>query len=219
MNSATRKRHRHHDNGFVTPTAEILAAPVIAATPVRLDLGCGSKPREGYVGVDRLPFDGKVQHVLDLGRERWPWADSSVDEIWSSHFLEHLTAGERCHAMNETWRVLKPGRWGQGKPEGGFAIYVVPHWASCRAYGDPTHQWPPIGEFFIYYLLREWRMQNAPHTDASINPEMYSCDLEAVVGNSWNQSLQVRNEEYRAFAMANYKEAIADLHLHLMPRK
>ena len=188
---------------------------------LKLDLGCGPNCREGYEGADRLSFGGKVKHVLDLGRDPWPWADTSVDEVFSSHFLEHLTARERCHAMNELYRVLKPGRWNptSARPEAGFALFIVPHWASCRAYGDPSHMWPPIGEFFPLYLNKEWRDKNAPHADAANEPGMYSCDLDFTTGNAWNVALQNRNQEYRDHAMAWWKEAIQDLHIFLFKRK
>jgi SAM-dependent methyltransferase len=185
---------------------------------LRIDLGCGPSCRDGYVGADRIKFNDKVVYVFDAGRDRWPWADGSVDEVQSSHFLEHLTARERCHAMNELYRVLKPGKWENGRPTGGFACFVVPHWASCRAYGDPTHAWPPMGEFWTWYLDKGWRAQNAPHTDAEHLPWGYACDFIFVNGQTWNPALNVRNDEYKAFAMANYKEAVQDLHINLVKR-
>lgn len=205
---ATATRKRPSDNGTA----------LTSLAPLRLDLGCGPNCREGFIGVDRIAFNDRVAHVIDLGRAPWPWQENSVDEVYSSHFLEHLTALERCHAMNELHRVLKPGRWANGKPDGGFAVFIVPHWASCRAYGDPTHQWPPLGEFWTWYLDKGWRAANAPHTDAANTPGMYSCDFEFVNGQAWSPTLNVRNDEYKAFAMANYKEAVADLHIHLMKR-
>lgn len=198
--------------------------------PLRLDLGCGGRKQPGFVGVDQYPMDG-VDVVLDLGAERWPWEDSSVDEIFSSHFLEHLDAKQRCHMTNEAYRVLKPGKWVNGQPAGGHARFIVPHFASCRAYGDPTHAWPPLGEFWHWYLDREWRLgsqatgrqkgwdANAPHADRQWNPWGYDCDFEGVTGNGWNPALNVRNEEYKQFAMQWYKEAIHDLHILLVARK
>jgi hypothetical protein len=173
------------------------SAPV---SEIRLDLGCGPNPKEGFEGVDIIPFDGKVKHVVDL-RAKWPWDDDSVTEAHASHFVEHLTAQERIHFCNELFRVLKGGA---------ICQIVVPHWASCRAYGDPTHQWPPISEFWFYYLNKEWRANNAPHTDIKYNPNGYSCDFEATWGYSMRQDLVVRNQEYQQFAMANYKEVITD---------
>lgn len=183
-----------------------------------MDIGCGPNPAAGFVGVDRLPFDGKVEVVMDAGRDPWPWGDGTVDEVHSSHFLEHLTAVERCHCVNELYRVLKPGSWENGQPKGGFARFIVPHWASCRAYGDPTHAWPPMGEFWPYYLDKSWRAANAPHADAANNPGLYACDFEFQTGNAWNPVLNARNDEYKAYAMSWMKEAIHDLHIILVKK-
>lgn len=170
--------------------------------PLKLDFGCGPHPREGFAGVDRLPFDGKVTHVVDLRKTPWPWADGSVGEAHASHFVEHLTALERVAFVNELYRVLVPG---------GTCQIIVPHWASCRAYGDPTHQWPPVSEFWFYYLNREWRTVNAPHSDAALLPGGFACHFDAAWGYGLRPDLAVRNQEWQQFAIANYKEVCQDL--------
>lgn len=163
---------------------------------MKLDFGCGPHPREGFEGVDVRSFDGKVAHIVDLRRTPWPWADESVEEAHASHLVEHLTASERIQFCNELWRILIPG---------GKCQIIVPHWASCRAYGDLTHQWPPVSEFWFYYLDKPWRDQNAPHNDA------YTCHFHATWGYSMREDLLVRNQEYQQFALQNYKETALDL--------
>lgn len=165
--------------------------------PLKIDLGCGPNPKDGFEGADVLPFDGKVQHVLDLGREKWPWADDSVDEAHSSHFLEHLLPEERIHFANELYRVLK---------KGAKATVIVPHHSSERAYGDLTHKWPPVVGFWFAYLDADWRKANAPHNTA------YTCDFK---GTTWGFSLHAgiigRHPEYQTFALTYYKEAAQDM--------
>lgn len=165
--------------------------------PLKLDLGCGKNPREGFIGVDSRDFGQQI--VADL-RKPWPWADGSVEEAHTSHMVEHLTAEERIHFVNELYRVLKPGA---------KCTLIVPHWGSCRAYGDLTHQWPPVSEFWFYYLSKDWRATNAPHNDA------YTCDFECVWGYGLSPQIATRNQEYQQYAMANYKEAISDIHATL----
>lgn len=176
-----------------------IALPISPPT-LKIDLGCGPNPREGFEGADQYAFDGKVKHVFDL-RHKWPWADGSVAEAHSSHFVEHLTATERMHFCNELYRVLVMG---------GTCQIIVPHWASCRAYGDPTHQWPPVSEFYWYYLSRDWRQKNAPHTDASLLPGGFDCNFQATWGYSLRPDLHTRNQEYQQFAIGNYKETCLD---------
>ena len=58
--------------------------------PLKLDLGAGQSPREGFEGVDlNAP---NPAHRVDLFSYPMPWEDSSVDELHCSHFIEHLPA-------------------------------------------------------------------------------------------------------------------------------
>jgi hypothetical protein len=185
--------------------SKAIEAPVLR----KLDFGCGPNKRAGFEGVDSRSFVG-VDHIVDLTKTPWPWADNSVSEAHSSHFAEHLTAMQRVAFVNELYRVLVPG---------GTCQLIVPHWASCRAYGDPTHQWPPVSEFWFYYLSKEWRTQNAPHTDVHWTPGGFDCDFEATWGYSLRADLNVRNQEFQQFAMANYKEVLQDISATLKCRK
>jgi hypothetical protein len=166
---------------------------VAQAKLLKLDLGCGKNPKAGFTGVDCRDFGQEI--TADL-RQVWPWGDGSVEEVHCSHFVEHLTAAERIHFVNELYRVLIPG---------GKAQIIVPHWSSCRAYGDLTHQWPPVSEFWFYYLDKGWRDQNAPHND------FYTCDFQVTWGYSLNPQISARNQEYQQFAMTFYKEAVQDV--------
>lgn len=176
-------------------------ALVESTSPLKLDFGCGPHKRDGFEGVDSLVFPG-VDHVVDLTVLPWKWGDSTVSEAHASHFVEHLTAPQRVNFCNELYRVLVPG---------GSCQIIVPHWASCRAYGDLTHQWPPVSEFWFYYLNSEWRAANAPHDDILHNPHGYNCNFEATWGYSMRQDLTSRNQEYQQFAIQNYKEVCQDL--------
>jgi predicted SAM-dependent methyltransferase len=76
-----------------------LAAVAISPPLLKIDLGCGPHKREGFTGVDCLPFPG-VDIVTDL-RQRWPFDDNAVSEAHMSHALEHFAALGRCHIDNE----------------------------------------------------------------------------------------------------------------------
>lgn len=176
------------------PSPAVAPVPTLAPPLLKIDLGCGPNKREGFVGVDERPFDGKVDVVTDL-RQKWPWPDNSVDEAVASHFIEHLEADERVHFVNELYRVLKVGASAQ---------VITPHGFSERAYGDLTHKWPPVVPFWFYYLDVGWRKINAPHND------FYTCDFAVTWGYAMHPSLSVRNQEYQQFAIQFYKEAIQD---------
>jgi SAM-dependent methyltransferase len=185
---------------------------------LRLDLGCGKNPREGFEGVDSIdfgqkyvmglatfvhspglqidPLTDKPYKVTSLGYAQWPWADNSVEEANCSHFIEHLTASERIHFVNELYRVLKPGA---------KCSVVVPAWSSARAYGDLTHQWPPVSEWWFFYLNKAWRDVNAPHNIT------YSCNFDCTWGYGMHQAIQARNVEYQQHALTFFKEAAQDI--------
>jgi len=212
------------------------SAPVSAL--LRIDFGCGNNKKTGadqeWTGVDSIKFDAvdvvmnvcrpiygnkvvgdsddgteEVARVI-VGHKPWPWADNSVTEAYAAHFVEHLDQYQRCHFFNELWRVLVPG---------GTCQIVTPHWASTRAYGDPTHKWTPVSEMGWYYLKAEWRNgdeakglgANAPHTDIAHNPMGYSCDFEAGWGYSMTDELAVKSQDNVVFALSNYINAAQDM--------
>jgi predicted SAM-dependent methyltransferase len=78
----------------------------MGADQIRLDVGCGGKKRDGFIGLDFVEQPG-VDVVLDVTTERWPFDDRSVDEVFSSHFLEHIA--EPNHVLSEIGRVCKDG--------------------------------------------------------------------------------------------------------------
>lgn len=181
--------------------------PATPAVLLRLDLGCGPNKKAGFIGVDTIKFTG-IDVVTDLN-QTWPWPDNSVEEIHCSHVIEHFDAVQRVHVYNEMFRVLKVGS---------KATLFAPHWASGRSYGDPTHKWPPISGFSLFYLLRSWRKQNAPHTDSEFWPKGYSCDFDATWGFSLHQQIAARNQEYQQFAINFYIEATQDIVVTLVKR-
>ena len=171
----------------------------------KLDIGCGKFKREGFTGVDQYAMDG-VDCVFDL-RQTWPVESDSVEEVFCSHFVEHLTGKERVVFYNELCRVMKTGA---------KATIITPHWASNRAYGDFTHQWPPVSEMSFSYLSKEWRKARAPHTDVGWNAEGYSCDFQATLGYRLDPAITDKTQEFQRFAAGNYKDVITDMHCVLV---
>ena len=71
-----------------------------------IDLGCGSKKRPGFVGLDYVAAEG-VDRVYDVSKDRLPFDDGTVDEVFSSHFLEHIENAPSV--LQDIVRVGKPG--------------------------------------------------------------------------------------------------------------
>ncbi len=162
----------------------------VPVVELKLDLGCGQTPREGFEGVDLHAPNAKHRVHLWNG-ERWPWADSSVDELNASHVIEHIDAfylnildekGVHIRHIDalmfffgEAWRVAKPGAT--------FRLQW-PALQSVRAFQDPTHRrFIPVQT--LAYLDRNWReMQKLEHYLGSCDWVMEHCAPTCSVENS-----------------------------------
>ena len=74
---------------------------------VRLNLGCGHIPLDGYLNVDNrvLPNVDVVAEVDDM-----PFGPGSADEIFSAHLLEHFPLEQMRRSLLPYWSsLLKPG--------------------------------------------------------------------------------------------------------------
>ena len=94
---------------------------------MKLELGCGDAKRPGFLGLDLVRLEG-VDLVANLD-QGLPIASGSVDELYTSHTLEHLRELEPI--MEEIHRVMKP--------EGRITI-LVPHFSNPFGYSDFTHR-------------------------------------------------------------------------------
>jgi SAM-dependent methyltransferase len=145
---------------------------------VKLDLGSGRRPREDFQGVDIASLPGITRFDLTIG-DKWPWPDDSVDELSSSHFIEHIAADyvnvfkklengnvvmvqqdRLLFFFDEAFRVIKPG---------GLFHLAWPALQSTDAFRDPTHRrFIPLET--LYYLSAESRAQmGLEHYEARCN--------------------------------------------------
>jgi predicted SAM-dependent methyltransferase len=149
--------------------APLKLVEAVSTKPIKLDLGCGQNPKEGFEGVDL--YGDKATHKVDLFKFPWPFKDNSISEIHASHLLEHVPAREvefrdimggdgaddsyvgadmLFAFMDECWRIMKPDTW---------MTVIVPSGRSNRAFWDPTHRRFFMQETFLYFA-RAWRKQN-----------------------------------------------------------
>lgn len=177
---------------------------VVEEKPLRLDLGCGpscyvDEKGTKFTGIDKVKLEG-VDIVHDLTKFPYPFADNSVDEIRSSHFLEHIDGPTRMKMMDELWRIMKGGA---------KAIHVFPYYKSQRYYQDPTHAWPPIVENSFLYFNKQWRETN------KLDYYDIHCNFDFVLNYHFGpENWQVwsnKQEMVRNSAMRNYWEVIDDM--------
>jgi len=109
--------------------------------PFRLNVGCGTNPKPGWVNIDL----GRGADVAVDVRGGLPFDDHSCDLIYSEHFLEHLIyPQESVPFLRECRRILKAdGRIEIGVPD---AHYVV---ESCL--NDPIDP-----DFLATVELNDW---------------------------------------------------------------
>ena len=72
-------------------------------TSIRLNLGCGKRLIDGFIGVDLKDAD------VEADIRKLPYEDESVDEIMAIHVCEHFYVHEIAKVLREWYRVLKPG--------------------------------------------------------------------------------------------------------------
>jgi predicted SAM-dependent methyltransferase len=73
---------------------------------VKVHLGSGELPREGWVNVDLLGVP--VDVAWNLNRPL-PFPDGSVDVVFHEHLLEHLTMDRGLALIEDCHRILAPG--------------------------------------------------------------------------------------------------------------
>ncbi|MCK9272046.1 class I SAM-dependent methyltransferase [Candidatus Gracilibacteria bacterium] len=95
---------------------------------MKLNMGCGMDIKDGYLNVDSINLPG-VEKVYDFEIFPYPFEDSTFDEIYCSHILEHMS--DLGKVMEEFTRIGKNGCQIKIK---------VPFFASPNAYGDYTHK-------------------------------------------------------------------------------
>jgi SAM-dependent methyltransferase len=93
---------------------------------IRLNLGCGNKRKEGFLGIDRFPC-AAVDLVSDITNPL-PFADSSVSEVWADNVIEHVS--DIPALMQEVHRVCR---------NGAEVTLITPHYTSISSWNDPTH--------------------------------------------------------------------------------
>jgi SAM-dependent methyltransferase len=95
--------------------------------PRRLNVGCGTDIRKGWINLDRARLPG-VDVVHDLGSLPLPFGDGEFAEICAKDVLEHL---DYIPLLSELHRILRVG---------GVLHVQVPHFTSASNFIDPTHR-------------------------------------------------------------------------------
>ena len=90
---------------------------------IKLDIGCGkAKISDEFIGIDICP---PADIIMDVSTEKLPFDDNSVDEVYTSHLLEHVE--NPLFLLKEIYRVLK---------KRGELTIQYPHFTDYRAHNQ-----------------------------------------------------------------------------------
>jgi hypothetical protein len=220
-------------DGDGIPAAEPVKLALAPAAALKLDLACGQSPRDGFEGVDLSAPN--VKHRVDLLKFPWPWKDDSAEELFCSHFVEHISAREveerdLAHVdarsrsflgqdmflafFDECWRILK---------EGGKMTVACPAARNDRAFQDPTHRRFIVAQSFLY-LWKKWRVDNkldhyrvSADFDFNVDPTLWiqpqCCTHHQAAPTS------ARPQEVQSKELAHYWNVVVDWQVTMTARK
>ena len=94
---------------------------------MKLNIGCGNKRVEGYLGVDKFRCDA-ADYICDIENEKLPFEDNTIAGIILDNAIEHFY--DIPKVINELVRVSRKGT---------TIKIITPHFSSLKSWIDPTH--------------------------------------------------------------------------------
>lgn len=182
-----------------------------SSIPLKLNLAGGQNNHKDFENVDLWAPNAKYK--IDLFQFPWPWADSSVDEILCSHFIEHIPTDYVMHNgvkkdlflafFDECYRILKPDS---------IMTVICPSASSDRAFQDPTHRRFIVAATF-WYLSKAWRKEQA------LDHYPVECDFLHSVVPSVPEEDMFRSDEAQAYRFLHLRNTVLDFHCTLKSLK
>ena len=137
---------------------------------IKLNVGSNQTILEGFINVDIVPHPN-VAVVADA--KELPYKDGEVDEILSSHLIEHFDYFDGQKALKEWARVLKPG---------GILTIECPNFeAFCRKFLELPEQERP--NYYVQVWGYPWEAGQAHkfgYTPNQLVGELYNSGFSQV---------------------------------------
>ena len=127
---------------------------------MHLDIGCGNKCKEGYVGLDKVQLPG-VSIVADI-EQGLPIKSASCKVVRAHHVFEHVS--NLIGLMNEIHRVLMPG----GRLEIGIPLVGMMTTDKGFVFGNGAYTDPSHCRFFVIDSFNYWQPGFVGNTDVGI---------------------------------------------------
>jgi ubiquinone/menaquinone biosynthesis C-methylase UbiE len=166
---------------------------------MQLEIGCGKRKKEGYIGVDIIKHPD-VDYTLNLNTHVLPFNDNTVDEIFSGHCLEHLTPQGFLFCLDEMYRVSKPdAKW----------RIEVPYSNTTGSTANPYHTNNIFNEWTFYFF--------SPHLGPK---EATTIKVSKDTANETTKTrLEVLKMDYLYFDEYRYLNELSEEEQHLMRSK
>lgn len=129
-------------------------------TPIKVNVGCGHEPFQGWANLD-LESDSGADIIWDV-RDGLPFQDDSCACIYCEHFLEHLPVQDGVRFLAECHRSLQKG--GVARIAMPSAEQLVRHyhentWAEQPWLAKYGYTWIKTRAEYINICFREWGHQ------------------------------------------------------------
>jgi len=148
---------------------------------IKINIGCGRDYREGWLNTD-ISKEVKADVYLDIRKDKLPFKNGEVEEIYISGVLEQILKNEDLiFAMNECHRVLKSGGIiNIVVPNGGFKISVRDP-MDCRKFIPETFQ-------YFHYESRYYKLYGSVYG-------FFAWDVLLINTNS-NKIMEIKMKKY-----------------------
>jgi len=177
--------------------------------PKKLDVACGSNKQVGFKGID---LGGDADIVHDLNEIPWPIKSNSVEQVFCSHYVEHIPHWRPGWELDGWWRFFD--ELYRVMKNGATAEFIHPFSRSDRAFWDPTHT-RYVNDMTWQYLNPEWRQANGlDHYCGTCNFEIITLSLLGVPDD-----YLARNVEQQNFSRTHYWNVVGDLGVLIKARK
>ena len=117
---------------------------LIVAQNIRLNLGSGHICFDDYINIDEREINN-IDIVADV--RNLPFEETTVDEIYASHLIEHFPKDEFVHSLLPYWITLL-------KPQGKIQVILPDLEAMIKHYNSQTYKIEDMRE--VLYGLQEY---------------------------------------------------------------
>ena len=113
---------------------------------MKLNIGCGNKKINGYIGVDKFKCHA-ADYICDVENEKLPFEENSITSIILDNVIEHFY--DIPKVIDELVRVSQ---------KGANIKIITPHFSSLSSWIDPTHI-----HHLSYFSLDHFEKQSVSH--------------------------------------------------------